>query len=184
MRAALAIAAVLAAGCEREARRFEAPAASEVALQAPAMVTLHPGQTPPRQDRDRPRAPRLQDNAWAIAEGGQLYQAFNCVGCHAMGGGGMGPALRDAPWIYGSAPEEVFATIVEGRPNGMPSFRNKIAPHDVWKLVAYVRSMSGLTRGDSVAARTDDLRAVPPTPIVPDEVPVAAPPTTDAGVPR
>ena len=56
----------------------------------------------------------------------------------------MGPPLMDDEWIYGSEPENIFATIVEGRPNGMPSFRGRIPDYQVWQLVAYVRSMSGL----------------------------------------
>ena len=63
-----------------------------------------------------------EENAFALSEGKRLYSAFNCVGCHAHGGGGMGPALIDDKWIYGHEPGQIFATIVEGRPNGMPSF--------------------------------------------------------------
>ena len=39
-----------------------------------------------------------------------------------------------------------LATIVEGRPNGMPSFGGRIPDEQVWQLVAYVRSMSGQVR--------------------------------------
>jgi cytochrome c oxidase cbb3-type subunit 3 len=28
----------------------------------------------------------------------------------------------DDQWVYGDAPQNLFATIVQGRPNGMPSF--------------------------------------------------------------
>ena len=28
----------------------------------------------------------------------------------------------DAEWIYGSHPEQIYSDIVQGRPNGMPSF--------------------------------------------------------------
>ena len=55
----------------------------------------------------------------------------------------MGPPLMDQDWIYGSAPANIVATILEGRPNGMPSFRGKIPDNQVWQLAAYVRSMSG-----------------------------------------
>ena len=56
-----------------------------------------------------------------------LFTSYNCVGCHGSGGGGgMGPPLKDHKWIYGADPANIFATIVEGRPNGMPSCRNKI----------------------------------------------------------
>ena len=39
-----------------------------------------------------------------------------------MGGGGIGPPLMDDRWIYGSAPENIYASIVQGRPNGMPAW--------------------------------------------------------------
>ena len=51
------------------------------------------------------------------------------AGCHANGGGGIGPPpirkdQRD--WIYGGEPSNVFDTIVKGRPNGMPTWGGKI----------------------------------------------------------
>ena len=67
-----------------------------------------------------------EQNAYAVAEGKRLYNAYNCVGCHQQGGGGIGPALMDSTWIYGSRPEQIYADIVQGRPNGMPSFAGKI----------------------------------------------------------
>jgi cytochrome c oxidase cbb3-type subunit 3 len=91
-----------------------------------------------------------------------LYSAYNCVGCHAHGGGGMGVALMDDKWIYGSAPEQIFATIIEGRPNGMPSFRGKIPANQVWELVAYVRSLAGLTSKDPAPGRDDHMHIGPP----------------------
>jgi cytochrome c oxidase cbb3-type subunit 3 len=64
----------------------------------------------------------------------------------------------DSEWIYGSRPENVFATIAEGRPNGMPAFAGKINPDMIWQLVAYVRSMSGLLRKDVAPGRTDGMQ--------------------------
>lgn len=83
-------------------------------------------------------------NMQALREGQRFYDWFNCSGCHSHGGGGMGPPLMDDQWIYGSDPANVFASIVEGRPNGMPAFGTKLAEEQIWKLVAYVRSLSGL----------------------------------------
>jgi cytochrome c oxidase cbb3-type subunit 3 len=97
------------------------------------------------------------ENAYAVSEGKRLDAWFNCVGCHAHGGGDIGPPLMDAKWIYGSEPENIFATIVEGRPNGMPAFRRKIPDQQVWQLVAYVRSMSGQLRKDVSPGRDDDM---------------------------
>jgi cytochrome c oxidase cbb3-type subunit 3 len=70
----------------------------------------------------------------------------------------MGPPLMDDKWIYGSEPQKIFETIVQGRPNGMPAFGNKIVSDQVWQIVAYVRSMSGLLRKDVAPGRTDDMQ--------------------------
>lgn len=148
---------VFLAACEREERRFrEMPAAT--AHEGTVRVSeLQPGPKVPDVD-----VPGYGSNAYAMSEGQQLYKWFNCVGCHANGGGGMGPALMDEKWIYGSAPENIFDSIVEGRPNGMPSFRGKIPDYKVWQLVAYVRSLSSLTTSASTPPRADSMSVTPP----------------------
>jgi cytochrome c oxidase cbb3-type subunit 3 len=40
----------------------------------------------------------------------------------------------------------------------MPAFGNKIVPDQVWQIVAYVRSMSGLLRKDVASGRNDDMQ--------------------------
>ena len=77
-----------------------------------------------------------------IEAGKRLFQAMNCTGCHSNGGGGFGPALMDKTWIYGGSVENIASTIVEGRPNGMPSFRSLLPMEQVWELAAYVKSLS------------------------------------------
>jgi len=151
--AAVLLAAAFSA-CQREDRRFRTwpPAAS--AIPAVRQSQLQPGPT----TRDLAVRNEYGDNAWAVSEGKRLYNQFNCSGCHFQGGGGIGPPLMDSQWIYGSQPENIFATIVEGRPNGMPSFRGKLGNDQVWKLVAYVRSMSGLLAKDVASGRNDDMQ--------------------------
>jgi cytochrome c oxidase cbb3-type subunit 3 len=104
-------------------------------------------------------APHYEVNAYALAQGKRLFSWYNCNGCHANGGGDKGPPLMDDTWIYGSSPENIYATIVEGRPNGMPAFGGHIADDEVWELVAYVRSMSGLVPKDAAPGRNDDIQA-------------------------
>ncbi|HYZ62001.1 MAG TPA: c-type cytochrome [Acetobacteraceae bacterium] len=120
-------------------------------------------------------APSGQTNydvsGYDISEGQRLFRAFNCNGCHANGGGGIGPALMDDRWIYGSEPRNIYATIIEGRPNGMPAFRNKIGDQQVWQLVAYVRSLSGLVPSAVRPARSDHMQATPPSDLQPEEKP-------------
>ena len=88
----------------------------------------------------------------ALAQGRRLFEGFNCAGCHgSAGGGGMGPPLADEDWIYGGSDAQIYATIVQGRPNGMPSFGQMLTGEAVWKLAAYVKTLgpgSGENRGD------------------------------------
>ena len=150
---ALALAASL--GCERETRRFR-----EVPPTATPGATLRlspiiPGPSTP----DPAIRSAYTENAYAVSEGKRLFSQFNCVGCHAHGGGAMGPPLMDDEWIYGAQPENIFATIVQGRPNGMPAFGTRLATSQVWQLAAYVRSMSGLLRKDVAPARADAMQS-------------------------
>ncbi|MDY8109266.1 c-type cytochrome [Fulvimarina sp. 2208YS6-2-32] len=79
----------------------------------------------------------------AAAEAGMDYfNSMNCIGCHAPNGsGGMGPSLSNDVYIYGDEPAEIFLTIKQGRPNGMPSYGRMIPDAALWQLVAYVKSI-------------------------------------------
>jgi cytochrome c oxidase cbb3-type subunit 3 len=116
-----------------------------------ALVNIAPGGIPPDSARaPSAKAAGFDGNSDQIAAGRQLYLAYNCIGCHFNGGGGMGPALMDDDWVYGSGMENIAATIKEGRPNGMPSFRAVVTEDQVWQLAAYVRSLSHLPdRGEA-----------------------------------
>jgi cytochrome c oxidase cbb3-type subunit 3 len=153
------------AGCAREKR---SPPLSATLPFAPIQTDLSPGKAlEPQAARDPYRG-----NAFGLSEGKRLYSWFNCVGCHAHGGGGMGPPLMDARWIYGSAPENIYSTIVEGRPNGMPTFGGKIPDDQVWQLVAYVRSLSGLAPSDAAPGRGDEMNVRRPENSTHEETPV------------
>jgi cytochrome c oxidase cbb3-type subunit III len=144
--------------CNREARQFE-----EVSNATnPGMVRtsdLHPGPSgnPARIGIKSLTRSRYDENAYAISEGKRLYSWFNCAGCHAHGGGGMGPALMDEKWIYGSDPSQIFNAVAEGRPNGMPSFAGRIGDQETWQLVAYVRSLSQQVPKDAMPSRDDSM---------------------------
>jgi cytochrome c oxidase cbb3-type subunit 3 len=155
--------AMLAAGCEREQRRFQKVAIpANPRAQAEGMADLQPGQ-PGRGMRALASAGGYNEsNAYEVSQGKLYFRWFNCVGCHAQGGGSMGPALMDDQWIYGKDAEAIFATIMEGRPNGMPSFRGRIPEAQAWQIVAYVRSMSGLLASEVATNRSDGLAGAPP----------------------
>lgn len=82
------------------------------------------------------------NNPVALEEGRKLFVWYNCYGCHGgHGGGGMGPSLRDQSWIYGSTDAQIFNSIAQGRGKGMPAWGTKIPEDQIWKIVAYIKSM-------------------------------------------
>lgn len=107
-------------------------------LQVP-VTNLYPGEAPPHPKVDDPVAGDPQ----AAQRGQKYFIQFNCVGCHAANGaGGMGPALSNHHWIYGSSPANIYLTILQGRPNGMPAWGAMLPNSVIWDLVAYIRSIS------------------------------------------
>ena len=153
----LAAALFATAGCQREARLFEPAAGPAITPPPVRMSDLQPAQSSPPPSV----APRYEVNAAALASGKRLFTWYNCNGCHANGGGDKGPALMDDVWIYGGEPANIYMTIVEGRPNGMPSYGGHIPDEHVWQLVAYVRSMSGLVPVDAAPSRDDAMQSGP-----------------------
>jgi cytochrome c oxidase cbb3-type subunit III len=139
-------------GCKREQRVFDPGADGSQVANAVSLNEVHAGGPVPP-----PSGSKYEESAYAVSEGKRLYLAYNCVGCHLNGGGGIGPALMDAEWIYGSRPEQIYSDIVQGRPNGMPSFSGKIPDYQVWELVAYVRSLSGQLPSDVAPSRSDQM---------------------------
>jgi cytochrome c oxidase cbb3-type subunit 3 len=144
-------------GCYREERPSAPPPAAPGAL-AVRQSEIEPGGVRPRAAVSN----KYEENAYALSQGKSLFRKFNCSGCHSQGGGGMGPALMDDKWTYGSEPANVYATIVQGRPNGMPAFGGHLTNEQVWQLVAYVRSMSGQVREDAAPSRSDEFQTAPP----------------------
>ena len=142
-RALLFAATVCIAGCDRTAERAEWDGLSsdrqrsgDVSVPQVQTTTLQAGPQVPRPTMRNPWAD-------AVDEGERFYRAFNCAGCHgALGGGGMGPLLARENFIYGNEPQNIFQSIVQGRPYGMPSFGGKAPDEVIWKIAAYVRSMS------------------------------------------
>jgi cytochrome c oxidase cbb3-type subunit 3 len=154
------------AACEREQRRFNevSPAANPGLVQESDLLpgggkTVLAASTSTLYD----------DNAYAMNEGKRLFEWFNCVGCHAHGGGAIGPALSDDEWIYGRDPAQIYNTIAEGRPNGMPSFAGKIQPQQIWQIVSYVRSLNGIVAFDAAPGRDDHMKVSTPESQVPRE---------------
>lgn len=138
LRVGLAFFAIVAASCERRETR-------ETRVPAPGRLSRPVGMQPGLQ-AGVPFAPPEVRNPYegdpaSISEGRRLYRWYNCVGCHFNGGGGMGPPFLDGDWIYGREPANIFNSIVQGRPNGMPAFGGRIPERQVWQIVAYVQTL-------------------------------------------
>jgi cytochrome c oxidase cbb3-type subunit 3 len=103
------------------------------------VVNLYPGGVRPQTEIESPVA----DDPEAVQRGMEFFTQMNCVGCHAPNGaGGMGPALSNAKFIYGSAPADIYLTILQGRPKGMPAWGGMLPDQVIWDLVAYIQSIS------------------------------------------
>src|SRR4051794_13700537 len=117
--AGVAVCCLALTGCEIGNRNSRpTPADSVIFHSAARESTLNPGGKSPTREWVSP----YESNAYAISEGQRLYEWYNCSGCHAHGAGGMGPPLIKQVWLYGGEPENLFDTIVKGRPNGMPTW--------------------------------------------------------------
>jgi cytochrome c oxidase cbb3-type subunit 3 len=168
-RAALVLlaAGLALAACDRQNRSYASRADAQGATPQ-AVTTLFPGggQAPPEDPRGR----IYDGNPYHIAQGKRYFSWYNCTGCHFNGGGGIGPALMDDQWTYGGRIDQIYHSIIEGRPNGMPSWRGKIPDAQVWEIAAYVRSLSAPTAANAGAEAPSN----PPAPIAPHAPPAQA----------
>jgi cytochrome c oxidase cbb3-type subunit 3 len=120
------------------------------ALQAP-VSHLIPGATPLGPTMQNP----LASDPQAATRGMRDFLNFNCVGCHAPNaGGGMGPSLSERQRVYGDKPAELFLSIYQGRPNGMPAWGEALPENVIWELVAYIQGITeppGKTFGATIS---------------------------------
>ena len=153
-RASLLPLVLLATGCDRERHDPRGQPLPESAPLVSAVLD------PARQD---PRATGYQNNALNVSQGQTYFTWMNCAGCHANGGGGMGPSLMDDEWRYGSSMADIVETIANGRPNGMPSFAGRMTPQAIWQTAAYVRSLSAHVPQSIRGGRREGLSAGEPS---------------------
>lgn len=86
----------------------------------------------------------LARNAATVQAGKAFFTQMNCAGCHGYDlKGGMGPDLTDRYWRYGGAPVDIYNSIFQGRPQGMPAWGDALPPQTIWQLVTYIESFGG-----------------------------------------
>jgi cytochrome c oxidase cbb3-type subunit 3 len=125
-----ALVAVLAVGGEAWAADTQAD--------VPATLLPGVGSAPAEESR----AKLYEGNTQAIAAGQQLFDWYNCGGCHLHGAAGVGPPLVAKQWIHGGRLDQIHATIVQGHPSGMPSWGAIIPDNEIWQIAAFVKSLA------------------------------------------
>src|ERR1039457_2978263 len=77
----------------------------------------------------------------SVAAGKKEFAA-RCAACHgAEAKGGIGPDLTRKEYKYGRSEQVVAQTISEGRPGGMPSFKNDVSHEKLESLVNFLLSL-------------------------------------------
>jgi cytochrome c oxidase cbb3-type subunit 3 len=92
------------------------------------------------------------------AEMGQRLFLNSCAQCHGSDAGGSKgfPNLTDRDWLYGGSPENIKASIVNGRAGVMPPFP-QLDAKQIRDVSNYVQSLSGLPADELKAARGADV---------------------------
>jgi cytochrome c oxidase cbb3-type subunit 3 len=73
---------------------------------------------------------------------GKKEFAERCAACHgASAKGGIGPDLTGAKYKYGKTEKAIGQSIAEGRPGGMPAFKNDLSHEKLQGLVVYLMSL-------------------------------------------
>lgn len=108
------------------------------ALAMPAQARAQQAKAPATEAKENPFVGKPE----AVAEGKKLYTKWGCAGCHGTEAeGGMAPSLIDSQWMYGQTDADVFQSIHGGRPKGMPAWGKKLDEDEIWKVIAYLRSL-------------------------------------------
>ncbi len=93
---------------------------------------------PPAKGEEPQKNP-FDGDAGAVEQGSVIFDDY-CSECHGTGTGGAGPDLTDGQWTYGGSDGEVFASVSGGR-DGMPEFGNELKDEEIWKVIAFLRSI-------------------------------------------
>jgi cytochrome c oxidase cbb3-type subunit 3 len=75
---------------------------------------------------------------------GERLFLTNCAQCHGSDAGGNKgfPSLRDDDWLYGGDPENIKASITDGRRGVMPPLGAALSEQDIWNVTHYVMALS------------------------------------------
>lgn len=119
-------------------------------------------------------------DAKLAVQGRQLFIENNCYICHGgLGGGAMGPSLRDTTWKYGGTDSLIYHSIHDGRPMGMPPWAGRLNDREIGALIEYLKSMRTKSEPQFFFAQGGDTTAMPAAnaapPASPNPIPMPGP---------
>jgi cytochrome c oxidase cbb3-type subunit 3 len=122
-----------------------------------------------------------ETDAYNLSQGKRLYAWFRCASCHGDGRGGAGPSFLDGWWLYGPEIVSIVSSIRDGRPHGMPAFRDRLTTEQIWQLAGYVQTIGSYMPKVAAPSRDDAKNTRPaenrgPAVILFEEGPVGAHP--------
>lgn len=122
-----------------------------------------------------------ETDSYNLSQGKRLYRWFGCQECHGDGRGKNGPAFLDGWWLYGPEMVSIVASIRDGRPHGMPAFRERMTIEQIWQLAGYVQTIGAYSAKAAATGRDDDRQTRPaenraPAKILFDEGPASVHP--------
>jgi putative heme-binding domain-containing protein len=100
-----------------------------------------------RTTRSEPRPTKnpVEGNPQAISNGGAMFRT-RCAGCHGPDARGyLGPDLTGV-WSRGNTDDRIFDVVRHGVPGTemTPADPQRVADHDIWQVLAYLRTMSAV----------------------------------------
>lgn len=149
----------------------QSPPAAEAPAPAGGEVTTggNPAETAKKAEKGSLKNP-YADFAKVAEEGHQKFMSAGCNGCHGgTGGGGMGPPLTNQVWVYGKDDDTLFRLIALGSDElqkqgySRKGSENVVGPmppmgtivksdDDMWKIIAWIRSVNPSSAGASPSA--------------------------------
>ena len=133
-------------------RRCARPQARASSVRAPRPTRIRTAATP----RASPRARRSS------------RRSARCV-TSPTASGLVGPSLVDPYWKYGHSDAELFETVSEGRPGGMPPWGTQLGDDKIWKVLAYLETLPKQSEpGIGAPGLRAGARAARPPPAAPE----------------
>ena len=148
------VALAAAVGWMREPRQYRTPPPLTAALDQFRLMPNGISGTPPEAYFAMGKP--YETTAFDLGQGKRLYSWFGCSGCHGEGTGGQGPSFIDGWWLYGPSMVSIVASIRDGRPHGMPAFKNKMTSDQIWQLAGYIKSLGAYKASVTATSRSDE----------------------------